>query len=329
MNNREEVLLSVRNLSVEYTSDGDVVHAVNGVSFDLKRGEVLGLVGETGAGKTTLARALLRVLRKPAGRISGGEILFKGEDLVKKSEVEMHHIRGAEISMIFTDPAAALNPTRTVGSQIAEVLMLHQKLPKREAEQQAAELLQLVGISADRYQEYPYQFSLGMKQRVVIAIAVACSPDLLVADEPTTNLDVTIQAQILDMISGLLEQKNASMVLITHDLGIVAETCSKVAVIYAGEIVEYGTLEEIFDNAQHPYTLGLFAALPSMTDENERLCPIGGLPPDLCNLPVGCKFSSRCPYATADCRKEVAVAMVHLGGEHYCRCAHVRAGGDP
>ena len=322
--NNKKPLLSVRDLVVEYGSGEDVTHAVNRVSFSLARGEVLGLVGETGAGKTTLAKSLVRLLPKPAASIRGGEIEFDGRDILKMSDAELQHLRGARISVVFADPVSALNPTRTIGSQIAEVLALHQHLPRHIAADRAAEMLERVGISADRAGEYPYQFSTGMRQRVVIAIALACSPDLLVADEPTTNLDVTIQAQVLDMIQSLREEKDMAMLLITHDLGIVAENCDSVAVMYAGEIIEYGSIEEIFEHAAHPYTLGLFAAMPDMSMEFERLSPIPGCSADLSALPTGCKFRARCPYATADCRREdVADTLRHLGGTHYCRCGHV------
>lgn len=318
-NNR---FLSVRHLTVEYTSDGQIIHAVNDVSFDLEKGETLGLVGETGAGKTTVAKSILRILPDPPARVKSGEIFFEDKDLMRLSEVEMRNYRGSRISMVFQDPMTALNPVMRVGDQIAEVLAAHNPdMAKHDVTDKAIEMLELVGIPGDRYGEYPHQFSGGMKQRVVIAIALACSPDLLLADEPTTALDVTIQAQVLDLISDLKEKQNTSMLLITHDLGVVAETCDKVAVMYAGEIIEYGSLEEIFDHANHPYTLGLFGALPDMAKGAKRLSPISGMPPDPSDLPRGCKFSPRCPYATEDC-SQADIPMVCLKGTHQCRCIY-------
>ena len=320
MAERNKKFLSVRDLTVEYTSDGQIIHAVNGVSFDLEKGETLGLVGETGAGKTTVAKSILRILPNPPARVRGGEIFFEGRNLMQLAETEMRHIRGSKISMVFQDPMTALNPVMRIGDQIAEVVCVHDPgMSKRDAARKATEMLELVGIPGDRYGEYPHQFSGGMKQRVVIAIALACSPDLLLADEPTTALDVTIQAQVLELISELKEKQNTSMILITHDLGVVAETCDKVAVMYAGEVIEYGDLEEIFDHASHPYTLGLFGALPDMARGEKRLSPIAGMPPDPSNLPQGCKFSPRCPYAAESC-KQGEIPMQDLGGTHQCRC---------
>lgn len=323
MNNQKELLLSVRNLTVEYTSDQRVIHAVNNVSFDLSRGETLGIVGETGAGKTTIAKAVMRILPDPPAKVKSGEVFFEGVDLMHCSKEEMRKIRGDRISMIFQDPMTALNPNMRIGDQIAEVFCWHTNLSKQERYEKAVEILKMVGISEDRYREYPHQFSGGMKQRVIIAMALACDPDLILADEPTTALDVTIQAQILAMIDKLKAQKNAAMVLITHDLGVVAGKCDKVAVAYAGQIVEFGTLEEIFDHAAHPYTIGLFNALPEMNAGAERLSPIKGLPPDPAALPDGCKFHPRCPYATEKCRHG-EIEAVNLGGSHTCLCC--RAG---
>ena len=325
MRDSEDILLSVKNLAVEYISGEGPIRAVNDVSFDLRKGEMLGLVGETGAGKTTIAKAILRLLPAYSGRVLGGEVCFKGQDILTMSDAQLRRVRGAKISIMFSDPVAALNPTRTVGNQIAEVYVQHQQLSAHEAKVKAAEMLERVGISADRLDEYPYQFSTGMKQRVVIAMALACDPDLLIADEPTTSLDVTIQAQVLEMIADLRAQKDTAMLLITHDLGIVAENCDRAAVIYAGEIVESGSIEEIFDDAQHPFTLGLFAAHPSMGNEFKRLSPIMGTSPDPLNMPEGCSFSPRCPYATAKCRRRQTLEMIWLGGTHYCRCRHVRS----
>ena len=291
-----ENFLTVRDLVVEYTSGGQVVQAVNGVSFELGVGKTLGLVGETGAGKTTIAKAILRILPTPPARIKQGEIILEGEDLLKNSEKDMLRIRGNKIAMIFQDPMTALNPIMTVGDQISEVVLQHNDFTRAQAEQRTIEMLEMVGISSVRYHDFPHQFSGGMKQRVVIAMALACNPRLILADEPTTALDVTIQAQVLDMMKELRNKFNTSMILITHDLGVVAETCDDVAVIYAGEIVEYGTKDRVFRNPQHPYTLGLFGSLPKLDDDSKRLSPIHGLPPDPTHLPDGCKFGPRCPH---------------------------------
>lgn len=316
--------LSVRDLVIEYTSDTHVIHAVNGVSFDLNRGETLGLVGETGAGKTTIAKGILRILPDPPARFVGGQICLDGENLMEKKEKEMLEIRGNKIAMIFQDPMTALNPIMTVGEQIAEDIALHNKgLSRKEVEKKAKEMLEMVGITAERYVEFPFQFSGGMKQRVVIAMALACNPELLLADEPTTALDVTIQAQVLSMIKELQQKYNTSMLLITHDLGVVAETCDKVAVIYAGEIVESGDKYQIFDNPQHPYTIGLFDSLPKIHEETERLKPIKGMTPNPAKLPKGCKFNPRCEFATEECRNW-AVPMVEVEKGHFCRCCHIK-----
>jgi peptide/nickel transport system ATP-binding protein len=316
-------LLSIRNLSVEYTSDNRVIHAVNDVSLDLQRGKTLGLVGETGAGKTSIAKSILRILPDPPSKITNGEILFEDEDIMKMDNTRLRSIRGGHISMIFQDPMTSLNPTMRIGKQIAEVIKLNENVNNREAEERARKMLEMVGISQDRYRGYPHQFSGGMKQRVIIAIALSCNPDLLLADEPTTALDVTIQAQVLDMINTLKKEKNTSMLLITHDLGIVAETCDDVAVVYAGELIEFGSKEEIFKKPSHPYTLGLFGALPNISGDEERLHPIDGLPPDPSDLPAGCKFASRCSYSQNDCSTESGISMVDLGGTHACRCKHI------
>ncbi len=276
----KEELLRIRDLVVEYDTDEDVVQAVNHVDLQLGKGETLGLVGETGAGKTTIAKAILRILPDPPSRVKAGEIYFEGKDILKLSEGKMRKIRGNKIAMIFQDPMTALNPIETVGSQIAEAIGLHEKLSKAEVQKRAVDMLEMVGIPGERYGEYPHQFSGGMKQRVVIAMALACRPELLLADEPTTALDVTIQAQVLDMMESLKEKLNTSMILITHDLGIVAGMCDRVAVVYAGEIVEQGTTEEVFDFPGHPYTLGLFQSLPRLDSTEKRLKPINGLMPD-------------------------------------------------
>ena len=316
--NKVENMIEVKNLKVSYLTEAGDIHAVNDVSFAIPRGKTFGLVGETGAGKTTTALSMLRLIQEP-GEIQDGEILFKGGNLFDISEKEMQLIRGAEISMIFQDPMTALNPVHTIGAQIAEVVKLHQNCGKAEAMERAAQMLEKVGIPADRAGDYPHQLSGGMKQRVVIAIALACNPELLIADEPTTALDVTVQAQVLEMINGLKEEFHTAMLLITHDLGIVAETCDIVGIMYAGEIVEQGNLEQIFDETQHPYTRGLFASIPKLDKEVERLSPIAGLMPDPVKLPEGCKFHPRCPYASQQCTKQQP-ELRDLGDGHLVRC---------
>ena len=319
--NIQESLLSIKDLVVEFTSDDKVVHAVNGVSLEIKKGETLGLVGETGAGKTTIAKSILRILPDPPAKVKGGEIFFEGENLMNLKEEKMRHIRGDKISMIFQDPMTALNPTMTIGKQISEAVALHANVNKTQAKERAVEMLEKVGIPGERYDEFPHQFSGGMKQRVVIAMALACNPSLLLADEPTTALDVTIQAQVLEMMQGLREEFNTSMLMITHDLGIVAEICDSVAVIYAGEIVEYGTAVEIFDHPSHPYTIGLFGSLPDMTTTSTdgRLKPIKGMMPDPTNLPRGCKFADRCEYATEKCSQGVP-SSIWINENHCVKC---------
>ena len=321
----KEELLRIRDLVVEYDTDEDVVQAVNHVDLQLGKGETLGLVGETGAGKTTIAKAILRILPDPPSRVKAGEIYFEGKDILTLSEGKMRKIRGNKIAMIFQDPMTALNPIETVGSQIAEAIGLHEKLSKAEVQKRAVDMLEMVGIPGERYGEYPHQFSGGMKQRVVIAMALACRPELLLADEPTTALDVTIQAQVLDMMESLKEKLNTSMILITHDLGIVAGMCDRVAVVYAGEIVEQGTTEEVFDFPGHPYTLGLFQSLPRLDSTEKRLKPINGLMPDPTNLPEGCKFYDRCPYACEKCKEKEPEMREYRPG-HFVRC--IRQGGE-
>lgn len=321
----KEELLRIRDLVVEYDTDEDVVQAVNHVDLQLGKGETLGLVGETGAGKTTIAKAILRILPDPPSRVKAGEIYFEGKDILKLSEGKMRKIRGNKIAMIFQDPMTALNPIETVGSQIAEAIGLHEKLSKAEVQKRAVDMLEMVGIPGERYGEYPHQFSGGMKQRVVIAMALACRPELLLADEPTTALDVTIQAQVLDMMESLKEKLNTSMILITHDLGIMAGMCDRVAVVYAGEIVEQGTTEEVFDFPGHPYTLGLFQSLPRLDSTEKRLKPINGLMPDPTNLPEGCKFYDRCPYACEKCKEKEPEMREYRPG-HFVRC--IRQGGE-
>jgi peptide/nickel transport system ATP-binding protein len=319
----ESSFLSVENLVVEYKSDKEIVHAVNGVSFNLEKGKTLGLVGETGAGKTTIAKSILRILPDIGTKIADGTIRLDGDSILNLSENEMRKIRGNKISMIFQDPMTALNPVLKVGDQIAEVVKLHND-KNVDSVKRAKEMLEIVGIPAERYDEYPHQFSGGMKQRVVIAIALACNPDLLLADEPTTALDVTIQAQVIDLITDLQKKHNTAMLLITHDMGVVATVCDDVAVIYAGNIVEYGTKEQIFDHPSHPYTIGLFGAIPDMNEDEIWLHPIEGLPPNPTDLPQGCTFSPRCKYVTDECRKQL-IMMYKTEDNHDCRCCRLDA----
>ena len=320
-----ENLLEIRNLAVEYHTDDAVIYAVNNINLSVKKGETIGLVGETGAGKTTIAKSVLRILSALQARVISGEILFQDKELLNISEKEMRKIRGNKIAMIFQDPMTALNPIETVGFQIAETIKLHNKISRTEADRRACDMLEMVGIPMERFAEYPHQFSGGMKQRVVIAMALACNPELLFADEPTTALDVTIQAQVLDMMRSLKEKLSTSVVLITHDLGVVAEFCDSVAVTYAGEIVESGTVEHIFDNPSHPYTIGLFGSLPKLDSNERRLHPIKGLMPDPTNLPKGCRFCERCPDAIKACA-EAPPVDVEIEPGHYVKCIRVKGG---
>ncbi|MDQ0252940.1 peptide/nickel transport system ATP-binding protein [Evansella vedderi] len=315
----KEVLIEVKDLSVQYTSEGKEIKAVNNISFQVNKGETLGIVGETGAGKTTTALAIMRLIQTPPGKIRNGSVQFDGKDLLQEKESVLRKVRGNKISMIFQDPMTSLNPVYTVGDQIAEVIWLHEKVSKTEARKKAGSILELVGIPAERGSEYPHEFSGGMKQRVGIAIALACNPQLLIADEPTTALDVTIQAQVLRLMTNLKEKLNTSMILITHDLGVVSEVCDKVAIMYAGEIVEYGTLEEIFRNPSHPYTQGLFNSIPNMNKKVRRLTPIVGLMPDPTEIPSGCSFHPRCPKAMKEC-KSMKPGNIQLNGEHKVSC---------
>ena len=316
----KESFLKVKDLNVIYKTDLETVYAVNGISFELNRGETLGLVGETGAGKTTTALSILRLLPERTAQITGGEIEFEGKNLLDIPEKEMQKIRGEKISMIFQDPMTALNPVLTVGDQIAESLLLHDDVGRGRdvIEARVEEVLEMVGIPASRKKDYPHQFSGGMKQRVVIAIALACNPKLLIADEPTTALDVTIQAQVLAMMTELKEKLDTAMIMITHDLGIIAQTCDKVAVMYAGEIIEYGSVDDLFTGEDHhPYTVGLFGSIPNLEEDESRLHPIEGMMPDPTDLPAGCKFSPRCPHCTAKCMKQ---HPEQYGDFHKIRC---------
>lgn len=302
MNN--DIILEIKDLVVEYTSESGIVHAVNGVNLQLRAGETLGLVGETGAGKTTTALSIMNLVSKPAGKIISGSITFMGKDILNASEAELQTIRGGEISMIFQDPMTSLNPVMTVGEQIAESVQIHQSLNEELSFKRAGEMLELVGIPAQRMHEYPHQFSGGMKQRVVIAMALACNPKLIIADEPTTALDVTIQAQVLELIKELQKKLNTAMILITHDLGVVAQVCDHVAIMYAGRIIESGTADDIFRHTKHPYTEGLFGSIPNLKKNMRRLNPILGLTPDPTALPSGCTFHPRCPYVQDICAQE-------------------------
>ena len=312
-------LLEIKNLAVEYRTDDDTIYAVNNIDLIVKKGETIGLVGETGAGKTTIAKSILRILPSPQAQVVSGEIFYGGEDILTISEKNMRKIRGNKIAMIFQDPMTALNPIETVGFQIAEAIKQHNEVSRMEAMERACEMLEMVGIPKDRFAEYPHQFSGGMKQRVVIAMALACKPELLLADEPTTALDVTIQAQVLDMMRSLKEKLGTSVMLITHDLGVVADFCDSVAVAYAGEIVEHGTVKQIFTEPAHPYTLGLFGSLPRLNSTEKRLKPIKGLMPDPTNLPKGCRFYERCPQAEERCAG-TAPQDINIAPGHIVKC---------
>lgn len=317
--NNEDTVLKIENLEVTYETEEGTVRAVNGIDIDLKKGTTLGLVGETGAGKTTTALSILRLVPDPPGVIKNGKIELEGKNIFDYKEKDMELIRGNTVSMIFQDPMTSLNPVLTVGDQIAEVIKLHDKISEKEAEQRAGDMLEVVGIPRERFGEYPHQFSGGMKQRVVIAMALACNPKLLLADEPTTALDVTIQAQVLETMKDLRKKFGSAMIMITHDLGIIAEVCDEVSVVYAGQIVEHGTLEDIFNHTMHPYTEGLFGSLPNIEDRKARLQPIPGLMPDPTNLPKGCPFSPRCKYCTEACKKD-RPEKKWASDTHYVRC---------
>lgn len=315
----EKTILEIKDLTVYYNTSDAVVKAVNGISFKMNKGEAIGLVGETGAGKTTTALSIMQLIPDPPGKIMSGEILYEGENLITMPEAKKREFRGNKISMIFQDPMTALNPVISVGDQISEVIRLHEKISRKDAEVKAIQMLEMVGIPGERYDEYPHQFSGGMKQRVVIAIALACNPELLIADEPTTALDVTIQEQVLDLIENLKKEFNTTLILITHDLGVVAEVCEKAAIMYAGEIVEYGTLEHIYNNTKHPYTIGLFGSIPNFNENVRRLKPIMGLMPDPANLPEGCVFAERCSEATEKCRHG-HIPTVEIEPGHLVKC---------
>ena len=318
MSNSNKVL-EIKDLVVHYETSDACVQAVNGISLSIDKKQTLGLVGETGAGKTTTAMSILNLVPNPPGKIKNGSVILNGTDMITADAATLEKIRGNDVAMIFQDPMTALNPVETVGDQIAEAVLLHNECTKEEAMQRAKEMLNLVGIAESRAYDYPHQFSGGMKQRVVIAIALACSPSLLIADEPTTALDVTIQAQVLELMKGLIRDAGMSMLMITHDLGVVAEVCDNVAVMYAGRIVEVGTTAEVFNDTRHPYTEGLFDSLPNLKQRGEELVPIQGLMPDPADLPEGCTFAPRCPYATEACTKAVP-GLRHVDGTHFVAC---------
>jgi len=325
----KDVLLSVKNLRTSYEVDNTVYKAVNGISFDVHTKECLGIVGEAGAGKTTTALSIMGLLPKDLGRVEAGEVTFKGDDLLDKSQDYVRMLRGSLISMVFQDPMTSLNPVMTIEKQISEVLEFHNKIEvnnkfitkynKKDISEKVDEILKLVGIPPERKYEYPHQFSGGMKQRVIIAMALVGEPELLIADEPTSALDVTIQAQILNIIADLKDILGTSMIIITHDLGVVAETCDNVAIMYAGEIIEYGTVKDIFTgDKHHPYTEGLMQSIPDLETETRRLITIDGMMPDSSQLPVGCKFKDRCKWATGVC--EMPVETLYSNGTHRIKC---------
>jgi len=312
-------LLDISNLSIHFFIEEGTVHAVNDLNISLEPGETIGLVGETGAGKTTSALGIMRLVQSPPGMTVNGKIEFEGRDLLEISEAEMRKVRGSKISMIFQDPMTSLNPVIPVRDQIAEVVLLHENVSAQQAIFKAEEMLEKVGIRKERSREYPHQFSGGMRQRVGIAIALACNPALLIADEPTTALDVTIQAQVLELMKDLKVEFNTAMIMITHDLGIVAEICDKVGIMYAGSIVETADKFELFKNPKHPYTIGLFNSIPDIEKDEERLVPIKGLMPDPMNLPKGCPFHPRCDKAMPQCA-EIVPANTEVAKGHVVRC---------
>ncbi|MDG0061204.1 ABC transporter ATP-binding protein [Priestia sp. P5] len=316
-----EKMIQIKDLHVQFSTYGGRVQAVRGVSFDLHKGETLAIVGESGCGKSVTSQSIMRLIPTPPGRITSGSILFKGQDLTKLSEKKMRDIRGADISMIFQDPMTALNPTLRVGEQIAENIMQHENISKEKAKEKAFEMLELVGIPnpKERLKQYPHEFSGGMRQRIVIAMALVCNPEVLIADEPTTALDVTIQAQILELFKDIQQKKDVSIVLITHDLGVVAQVADRVAVMYAGKIVEIGTRRDIFYTPQHPYTKGLLRSVPRLDLYESELVPIAGSPPDLFAPPSGCSFAPRCPYVMEVCDR-MYPASTKLKESHQVHC---------
>ena len=317
----QDPLLEVRDLRTYFHTEEGVARAVDGVSFAVGQGQTLGLVGESGCGKSVSAFSIMRLVPDPPGRIEAGQILLRGRDLLALDEEEMSRVRGDDIAMIFQEPMTSLNPVLTCGFQIAEAVVLHQQVPMQEARARAVEMLQLVGIPApeQRIDEYPHQLSGGMRQRVMIAMALSCNPDVLIADEPTTALDVTIQAQILALLESLQESLQMAIVMITHDLGVIAETADQVAVMYAGQIVEYAETQSLFARPRHPYTRGLLRSIPRLDDEQERLDIIPGVVPDARAFPPGCRFAPRCPLADDHCRAE-APSLAEIEPVHWASC---------
>ena len=316
----ETPMLQVKNLTTSFTTDAGEVHAVNGISFNLDRGRVLGIVGESGSGKSVTAYSIMRIL-SDNGRVESGQVLFDGKNILEYPESEMRKFRGERVSIIFQDPMTSLNPVFTVGSQLVEAIRLHTDRTREQASARALELLKLVGVNEPdkRLRQYPHQLSGGMRQRVMIAMALACEPDILIADEPTTALDVTIQAQILELMRSLQKQLGMAILMITHDLGVIAEMCDEIIVMYAGRICERGTAREIFYNPRHAYTRGLLRSIPKMTDQHEKLVPIAGSPVDLLNLPQGCAFAARCDQAMRICLTEQP-AEIWINDEHLASC---------
>jgi oligopeptide transport system ATP-binding protein len=315
-------LLQVTDLKTHFFTDDGVVKAVDGISYDVQPGEIVGLVGESGCGKTVSALSILRLIPDPPGKIVGGEIIFEGDDLLKASEEEIRHVRGNRIAIIFQEPMTSLNPVLTIGRQITESLELHLKMDRRSATKRAVELMEMVGIpeAKARISDYPHQFSGGMRQRAMIAMALSCNPKLLLADEPTTALDVTIQAQILELLTRLTHELGTAVVIITHNLGVVARYADRVSVMYAGKIVESAVAGELYSNPHHPYTLGLLKSVPRLDQaRKERLEPIEGFPPDLIHMPQGCAFRPRCKFAVQKCEDEEP-PLLQVAGEHYSAC---------
>ncbi|MER2055087.1 MAG: ABC transporter ATP-binding protein [Clostridia bacterium] len=316
----EMPMLQVKNLHTSFFTDAGEVRAVNGISYNLDAGKVLGIVGESGSGKSVSAYSILRILTD-TGRVTEGEVLFKGENILEYTEQQMQKFRGSRISMIFQDPMTCLNPTFTIGNQLMEAILLHTDRNKKEAEERAIEMLRLVGISEPekRMKQYPFEHSGGMRQRDMIAMALACEPDILIADEPTTALDVTIQAQILDLIQDLQKQMGMAVIMITHDLGVIADMCDEIIVMYGGKVCERGTTDEIFYNPRHEYTKGLIRSIPRISEKHERLIPISGSPVDLLNLPKGCAFASRCDRAMKICLEQPP-EEVRVNDSHIAAC---------
>ncbi|MEE0795953.1 MAG: ABC transporter ATP-binding protein [Oscillospiraceae bacterium] len=323
----DDTLIQVKNLQISFKYDGVMTPVIRGVSFDIKRGETLGMVGESGSGKSVTSREIMRLIATPPARIDSGEILFEGRDILKMSDDELRSIRGNRISMIFQEPMTSLNPVYTCGDQIMEVIRLHKGVSKKEARQMAIEMLREVGVQSPetRVDCYPHELSGGMRQRVMIAMALSCSPTLLISDEPTTALDPTIQAQILQLIKDMKKKLNMSVLFITHDLGVVAQNCDRVVVMYAGKIVEVAEVCELFDHPAHPYTQGLIMSIPKMSSDVEELYSIDGSIPSFGSLPGGCTFGPRCPYFTEECTKSEPV-LKDIGGGHLCAC-HRRSSG--